>query len=388
METSNLSKLKILHIGVDPEFLSPVTFEGYKVEISSFDNPFSASKWIVENGLPDGVVCENKLTGENGLLFFDYWVDQFDADKKVPFFILDDDRNQEIVSKTLERKIDGVFAKPIQIETIISSILALQNIKPTKSASEISRPNSINSYKTPFFKRIFDVVFASISLILLSPLLLIFIIAIRIESKGKAIYASKRIGMGYKEFDFYKLRSMYTNADKRLQELSHLNQYLKEAHPSTSEKHSFKEVSVLQQLKGEAKMGVVTSDSETISTRFENDPRHTKIGHILFKSGIDRWPQLINVLNGDMSFVGNRPLPIYEAELLTTSDWRKRLHAPAGTTGLWKIEPRRNYKAMSTEARKDLDNKYAEIAKNKYSFWRDIWIILRTIPAIFQKKNV
>lgn len=390
METINLTKLKILHVGVDPEFISPVTFEGYKVEISTTDNPFSASQWIAENGQPDGVICESKLTGDHGLDFFDFWIDQFDAEKKIPFFILDDEKNQDTIEKVQEKGINEIYIKPTPIETIISRILILKKNNLITNVPGISKSISFTSYETPFFKRTFDIVFAFVGLILLSPLLLIFIIAIRIESKGKALYLSKRVGSGYKVFDIYKLRSMYTNADKRLQELSHLNQYLKEAHPSTSVKHSLLEKPALHQSKGDEKKetGTIKLDSETASIRFENDPRHTKIGHILWKSGIDRWPQLINVVKGDMSFVGNRPLPMYEAELLTTSDLKKRLYAPAGMTGLWKIEARRKYKAMSSEARKDLDNTYAEIAKNKYSFWRDIWIILRTIPAIFQKKNV
>lgn len=390
METINLAKLKILHVGVDPEFISPVTFEGYKVEINTTDNPFSASQWITENGLPDGVLCEINLTGDNGFDFFDFWVDQFDAEKTVPFFILDDEKNQETLIKAQEKRINEVYIKPTPIETIISRILILKKNDSGTNVAGISRSISYTSYETPFFKRTFDIVSASIGLVLLSPLLLIFIIAIRLESKGKAFYTTKRVGSGYNVFDFYKLRSMYTNADKRLQELSHLNQYLKEVHPSTSEKHSLHEKQGWHQSQGEATVeaGTLKMNSENASVRFENDPRHTKIGHIIWKSGIDRWPQLINVLKGDMSFVGNRPLPVYEAELLTTSDWKKRLYAPAGMTGLWKIEVRRKYKAMSSEARKDLDNKYAEIAKKNYSFWDDMWIIFRTIPAIFQKKNV
>jgi lipopolysaccharide/colanic/teichoic acid biosynthesis glycosyltransferase len=89
-----------------------------------------------------------------------------------------------------------------------------------------------------------------------------------------------------------------------------------------------------------------------------------------------------------MSIVGNRPLPTYEAEVLTTNEWAERFHGPAGITGLWQVEARGKSSKMSTEERKGLDNRYSEIAKSKYSFWKDIWIILRTIPAVFQKENV
>lgn len=112
------------------------------------------------------------------------------------------------------------------------------------------------------------------------------------------------------------------------------------------------------------------------------------MGHIIRKLSIDELPQLINVLKGDMSIVGNRPLPLYEAELLTTDDWIKRFNGPAGITGLWQVEARGRTSKMSPEERKELDNKYVEIANSKYAFWKDMWIILRTVPAVFQKENV
>ena len=97
----------------------------------------------------------------------------------------------------------------------------------------------------------------------------------------------------------------------------------------------------------------------------------------------DRCTQLFNVLKGDMSIVGNRPLPLYEAEQLTSDDWGERFLAPAGITGLWQVE-KRGKGEMSEEERKALDNKYAK----NFSFWNDIRLILKTIPALFQKENV
>jgi lipopolysaccharide/colanic/teichoic acid biosynthesis glycosyltransferase len=94
------------------------------------------------------------------------------------------------------------------------------------------------------------------------------------------------------------------------------------------------------------------------------------------------------VIKGDLSLVGNRPIRLYEAEMLTVGEWNDRFQGPAGLTGLWKIKSHRNYKSLSTEDRKLLDNKYLKIAKRKYPFWKDLLIILRTIPAIFQKKNI
>ncbi len=191
---------------------------------------------------------------------------------------------------------------------------------------------------------------------------------------------------------------MYTNADKRLKELAHLNQYKREELEVNADTGSAMNVQINPDhstLIGDDSMISETEHlkakkekQETAFVKFENDPRITKVGHIIRKLSIDELPQLINVIKGDMSIVGNRPLPVYEAELLTTDDWTDRFHGPAGITGLWQVEARGKSSKMSPEERKGLDNKYSEIAKSKYSFWKDIWIILRTIPAVFQKENV
>lgn len=114
-----------------------------------------------------------------------------------------------------------------------------------------------------------------------------------------------------------------------------------------------------------------------------NDPRITKLGAFIRNTSIDELPQLWNVLKGDMSIVGNRPLPLYEAEKLTTDFASKRFLAPAGLTGLWQVT-KRGKGDMTEEERIALDVKYAE----EFSFWFDIKIMLMTIPALFQSENV
>ena len=118
--------------------------------------------------------------------------------------------------------------------------------------------------------------------------------------------------------------------------------------------------------------------------KLENDPRITKIGRIIRKYSIDELPQLINILKGDMSIVGNRPLPLYEAELLTSDEHIDRFMGPAGLTGLWQVEKRGEAGKLSAEERKQLDIKYAKT----FSFWLDIKIILKTVTAFIQKENV
>ncbi|RZL46780.1 MAG: sugar transferase, partial [Pedobacter sp.] len=117
--------------------------------------------------------------------------------------------------------------------------------------------------------------------------------------------------------------------------------------------------------------------------KFKNDPRITKIGAFLRKTSLDELPQLINVFIGDMSLVGNRPLPLYEAERLTTNKWSERFNGPAGLTGLWQIS-KRGQKDMSEVERKELDNYYA----SNYSLLLDLKIILKTFPALIQKEAV
>ena len=191
MQIDNKEKLKILHIGADPEFLSPIVYENYLVEIETMDNPFSMSQWITFNGLPDALICEQKLPGGNGFGFYDFWVTQFDGEKRIPFILLDEEKNQETLSIALEKNIHNVYIKPTQAETIIERILILQRAKPLSQTAMISEMTGFKPYKLTFLKRTFDIVTASICLLIVSPILLIFAIAIRIESKGKVIYIQK-----------------------------------------------------------------------------------------------------------------------------------------------------------------------------------------------------
>lgn len=259
------------------------------------------------------------------------------------------------------------------------------------NANKRDKNVSIQTFKLPLWKRIFDILFSCTALICLSPILILTAAAIRLESKGSIIYKSKRVGSNYLIFDFLKFRSMYTNADKRLKDLNALNQYQLEENSQDfveeSKKLSDEEIVLVSDdflISEHDYINQKSLEKKNAFMKLENDPRITKVGHIIRKYSIDELPQLINILKGDMSIVGNRPLPIYEAELLTSDEYIDRFMAPAGLTGLWQVEKRGESGKLSAEERKLLDIRYAKT----FSFWLDLKIILRTLTAFIQKEDV
>ena len=248
-----------------------------------------------------------------------------------------------------------IYLKDYNKSTLIRKVNFLKKVKQkfaqeaTNRFVETSLPSRYNSHY--YVKRSFDVFTSSMLLLALTPLFLVIAMAIRMESRGPIFYISKRAGRGYRIFDFFKFRTMQVGADTKMSEISHLNQYTAEQ-------------------KG------------PLFIKIDNDPRITKVGILLRKTSLDELPQLMNVLIGDMSLVGNRPLPLYEAATLTTDEWAKRFMAPAGMTGLWQIK-KRGRKEMSVEERIALDVDYAE----RYNFLYDMWIMANTPTALFQKTN-
>ncbi|MBU6341656.1 MAG: sugar transferase [Bacteroidetes bacterium] len=239
-----------------------------------------------------------------------------------------------------------------------------------------------------FFKRASDIVASGILLILASPVLLLIALALKLETpNGPIFYSSKRVGRNYHVFSFLKFRSMKPNADQLLKKMQHLNQY----DDSKVEQKPVEEVAYSgvmlfsdegwipeDKLLAEAKKA-----EEKPFMKISNDPRITKVGHFIRNTSLDELPQLINVLRGDMSLVGNRPLPLYEAEQLTTDEAVERFSAPAGITGLWQVTDR-GKKGVSADSRKLLDVEYAR----RYSFGLDLWILFKTPVAALQSANV
>ena len=196
-----------------------------------------------------------------------------------------------------------------------------------------------------FFKRGFDIVVSIIALvILLLPMLIIGLLVV-LTSRGPAIYVSTRIGKNGKTFRFYKFRSMYQDAESRLNELLEKNEI----------------------------PGGVTF-------KMKDDPRITRFGKFLRKTSLDELPQLWNVLKGDMSLVGPRPCTEREYALYSERD-KQRLLVPQGLTGEWQVHGRSN---TTFEEMIDMDLDYIQ---NKRGFWHDIKLIFQTIAVVFSHKG-
>lgn len=285
--------------------------------------------------------------------------------------------------------------------SIDGMIAFLERRKQEKIKEIRNKGVNVQTFKLPLWKRCFDILFAGVATLCLSPLLVITAVAIRMESKGAIVYKSKRVGSNYQIFDFLKFRSMYTDADKHLKELNALNQYQiekeEEEEPGVMKEFLIGDDTIMPSeedgivlisddfvISEEAYINQRSQEQKNAFVKLENDPRITKVGRIIRKYSIDELPQLINILKGDMSIVGNRPLPLYEAELLTSDEYIDRFMAPAGLTGLWQVEKRGDAGKMSADERKLLDIKYAKT----FSFLLDIKIILKTVTAFVQKENV
>lgn len=193
-------------------------------------------------------------------------------------------------------------------------------------------------------KRIFDFTLSAILLILLGPLLLVTAILIKLTSPGPVFFVQKRVGYNKRPFYICKFRTMVVDAEHKLRDIEHLNE--------------------------------VTGPVFKI----KNDPRLTPIGAFLRRTSIDELPQLFNVLWGDMSLVGPRPLQMRDYDLFTKNgeDWqRRRFSVRPGITCLWQVNGR---SSLPFEQWMELDLKYVQ----QWSLWLDFEILARTIPAVFK----
>lgn len=192
-------------------------------------------------------------------------------------------------------------------------------------------------------KRIFDILFSLTILVLFAPVFALIALFSICTSKGPVVYAHKRIGRGGKVFKCYKFRTMYKDADNRLQELLAKDPDLKKEWEA--------------------------------NYKLKNDPRITSIGHFLRKTSLDEFPQFWNVLKGDLSVVGPRPVVLDEIVTHYGEKAGKVLSIRPGLTGLWQVSGRND---TSYAKRISLDEEYI----NNQSLVLDIKLVLKTIPAM------
>ena len=363
-------------------------------------------------------ICTAHVANEHFIVFFERNVRSEDItaitylrknSRNVYIILMTDTMTEEERDIYMKCGINDTIAKEASVTELNKKIQFISDRENVLFDNE--RPKyHILKFKIPVWKRLFDIFFSGLAIILLSPVFILTAIAIRLESKGPILFKSKRVGTNYTIFDFLKFRSMFVDAEDRLKDLSkEHNQYAEheeeERKTITAPLGEQAEQTMLD-LGVESEMMIsdeeimlvgddfVVAESdfnkkkeEDINNAFvkiENDPRITKVGRFIRKYSIDELPQLFNILKGDMSIVGNRPLPLYEAEKLTADKSIDRFMAPAGLTGLWQVEERGKGGMMSAEERKQLDITYGQT----YNFMLDMKIIFRTLFAFVQKENV
>jgi lipopolysaccharide/colanic/teichoic acid biosynthesis glycosyltransferase len=368
--------MNILYLGQDNEVAN--TLENISPSLLIVDSPIRLLKMKTALAKIDLVVADKFQKGINI--------------SKLPFVLIEDGINKEasivIYGKEFNSEERAAYIKS-GISEIASDIaqlkVVLAFVTTNSNATNIKKVHVPNL--TQWTKRIFDITFALVFLVLTAPVLLLIVLAIRLDSKGPIVYKSKRVGQGYKVFDFLKFRTMRVNADSMVREMKELNQYENEdLKIATSNNTNLNETlidALGNPIDEETFIYQKKAEKSGAFFKIQNDPRITRVGGFLRSTSLDELPQFINVLDGDMSIIGNRPLPLYEAEQLTTDEWAARFMAPAGITGLWQVK-KRGKAGMSETERKELDNYYAQNS----SFLFDIQIMLQTIPALFQKENV
>ena len=191
-----------------------------------------------------------------------------------------------------------------------------------------------------FIKNTIDRIGAIAGLILLSPIFLLIAIAIKLTSPGPVLFRQQRAGLQGQPFEMLKFRTMHSDAEQRRADLMDLNE-----------------------MKGPV-------------FKITNDPRITPLGRFLRRTSLDEFPQLVNVLQGQMSLVGPRPLPVYEVEMFERAVHRRRLSMKPGLTCLWQIRGRNTVKNFDDWVRMDLE--YID----NWSLFLDSYIILRTVPTV------
>jgi exopolysaccharide biosynthesis polyprenyl glycosylphosphotransferase len=205
------------------------------------------------------------------------------------------------------------------------------------------------SRSSRLLKRTFDLIVGGLTLLLATPLLVLAALAVLVDSGRPVLFSQMRMGMDNRPFRIWKLRTMVRDADARKKELAHLNHYARDG--------------------GDARM-----------FKIADDPRVTRVGRLLRRFSIDELPQLVNVVRGEMSLVGPRPLILAEDRLV--EDWaRRRLDLKPGMTGLWQVLGRNG---IPFDEMVGLDYRYV----TTWSLWNDVRLLARTLPSVLRSGQV
>lgn len=311
--------------------------------------------------LPEAILCDIRLD-ESLISHFAGFLSVTKEYARIPFIVLlpEEGEDEETPGPGYDpfrlSGVDDVFCSGATEDDLCAKIDVLKKYKHLRQTlpyhtREEHAPQLILPKRV--FQRTLDILVASVALVVLAPVMALIALAIKLDSPGPVLYASPRAGRGYRVFKFFKFRTMIVGAEAKIDQIKHLNQY------------------------------EVQSEGAPMFLKIEKDPRVTRLGRFLRNTSLDELPQLMNVLLGDMSLVGNRPLPLYEACTLTGDDSVQRFLAPAGITGLWQIK-KRGSPNMSVQERINLDIDYA----NQHSFFYDLRILLNTPKVLIQKADV
>lgn len=267
--------------------------------------------------------------------------------------VLDSDRVDEVIIA------DADFPQDAAVELVDQCHRRGVRVRLAPSTMEIliQRAEFVPGQSVPLFelgppvfegvdfalKRTFDIIGATLLLVLLSPLLILIAAAVAITSRGPVMFRSTRRGIGQRPFACLKFRTMYVDAEQRQAELEQLN------------------------------------EADGALFKIRDDPRVTPVGRLLRRFSLDELPQLINVLRGEMSLVGPRPLP--ERDYAMLEDWhRKRYLVLPGITGLWQVSGRSE---LDFDDLVHLDFLYLE----RWSLALDLTILLKTLPAVLSRRG-
>jgi lipopolysaccharide/colanic/teichoic acid biosynthesis glycosyltransferase len=217
------------------------------------------------------------------------------------------------------------------------------NSPPNRTPLPVAGVEELLAFPMPKWKRALDIIISLVAMVLLAPILLAAALAIKLTSRGPVIFAQRRSGLCGEPFVIYKFRTMIVNAEKQQQELRKLN------------------------------------EQDGPAFKLTRDPRVTRVGALLRKTSIDELPQLWNVLKGDMSLVGPRPLPISEQE--GCEQWqRHRLNVTPGLTCIWQV------KGRSTVSFSDWVRMDVEYMRRR-TILHDLIILFSTIPAVLLRRG-